>query len=159
MPLTQQWLEDLQCFFEPVDSMIEGQPERLILQLVPSRADTQDQTSVAYLINRRRHFRQDRRIAEGIASHQRTDLHALCRFGQCRQHGPAFPDSPGRLTRIAVEEMVGEPDAIEAIRLRLLRNCADRIIRTPAVVFAVVRQEHHQPNLHGLLTWTRQSGP
>jgi hypothetical protein len=46
--------------------------------------------------------------------------------------------------------VVSEPDAIKAIRFRLLRNGADRLIRTLAVVFAVVRQEDHQPNLHGL---------
>ena len=80
MPLTQQWLEDLQGFFEAVHAMIEGHPERLILRLVPSRADTQDQTPVTHLVDGRRHFRQDRRIAEGIARHQRADLHALCRF-------------------------------------------------------------------------------
>jgi hypothetical protein len=143
MPFMQQWLEDLQGFFEAVHAMIEGQPERLKLRLVPSRADPQDQAPVAHLVGGRRHFRQDRRMAEGIAQHQRADLHALCRFGQRRQHGPAFPNAPGRLTRIAIEEVVSEPDAIEAIRFRLLRDGADRIIRTPGVVFAVVRKEDH----------------
>ncbi len=134
--------------------LIEGQSERLILWLVPSRADTQDQAPVAHLVQGRRHLRQDRRMAEGIAHHQRADLHTPGRFGQRRQHGPAFPDSPGRLTRIAIEEVVREPDAIEAIPFRLLRDRADLIIRTPAVVFAVVRQKNQQPNLHCLLTRT-----
>jgi hypothetical protein len=74
-------------------------------------------------------------MAEGIAQHQR---------------GPAFLNAPRRLTRSAIEEVVSEPDAIEAIRFRLLRDGADRIIRTLAVVFAVVRRENQQPNLHGL---------
>jgi hypothetical protein len=56
----------------------------------------------------------------------------------------------GWLTRIAIEEMVGEPDAIEAIHFRLLRDSADGVIRTLAVVFAVVRQKDHQSNLHCL---------
>ncbi len=146
----QQGREDLQGFFQAVHAMIEGQPERLILRLVPSRADPQDQAPVAHLVGSRRHFRQDRRMAEGIAQHQCADLHALGRFGQRREHGPAFPNAPGRLTRRAIEEVVSEPEAIEAIRFRLVRDGADRIIRTRAVVVAVVRQEDHQPNLHGL---------
>ena len=91
-------------------------------------------------------------MAEGIAQHQRADLHALCRFGQRRQHGPAFPNAPGRLARIAIEEVVSEPDAIEAIRFRLARDGADRLIRTLAVGFAVVRLEDQQSNLHGFLS-------
>ena len=154
MPNTQQWLEDLQGFFEAVHAVIEEQPERLILRLVPSRADTQDQAPVAHLVGGRGHLRQDRRVAEGIAYHKRADLHALCRFGQRRQDGPAFPDSPGRRARIAIEEVVSEPDAVEAVRFRLLRGRADRIIRTLAVMFAVVRQKDHQPNLQRLLTRT-----
>src|SRR5262249_28032260 len=94
--------------------------------------------------------RQDGRIAEGIAQHQCANLHTLCRFGQRRQHGPAFPNTPGRLTRRAIQEVVSEPDAIEAICFRLLRNSADRRIRTLAVVFSVVRKEDHQSNLHGV---------
>src|SRR5690242_4716016 len=89
-------------------------------------------------------------MAEGIAQHQRTDLHAPRRLSQRREYGPALPDPPGRLTGGAIEEVVGEPDTIEAVRFRLLRGGADRIIRTRAVGFAVVGQEDHQPNLHGL---------
>ena len=80
MPFLQQWTQDLQGFFEAVHAMIEGQPERLVLRLVPARADPQDQASTAHLVEGRRHFRQDGRMAEGIAQHQRADLHALGRF-------------------------------------------------------------------------------
>src|SRR5436853_3567596 len=120
--------------------MVEGQSECLILRFVPARADTQDQAPVAHLVDRRRHFRQDRGSAEGIACHECADLYALCRFGQGREHGPAFPDSPSRLTRITIEEMVRKPDTIKTIRLRLLRNRTDRIIAALAVLFASVRQ-------------------
>src|SRR5260370_27596750 len=140
----------MEGLLEAVQGMIEGQPERLILRLVPACADTQDQAPTAHLVGGRRHFRQDRRMAKGIAQHQRADLHALGRFGQGRQDGPAFPNSPGRLTRIAIEEVVSEPDAIEAIRWRVVRDCADSSIRMLAVVFAVIRQYDHQSNLHGL---------
>jgi hypothetical protein len=54
MLFMQQWLEDLRGFFEAVHAMIEGQPERLILRLVPSCADTQDQAAMAYLVGGRR---------------------------------------------------------------------------------------------------------
>ena len=80
-------------------------------------------------------------MPERVACYQCADLYALCRLGQRRQHGPAFPDSTGGLTGSAIEEVVREPDAIEAIRFGLLRDCADRIIRTLAIVFAVVRDK------------------
>src|SRR6266568_3246526 len=54
-------------------------------------------------------------MPERVACYQCADLYALCRLGQRRQHGPAFPDSTGRLVRITIEEMVRKPDAIESI--------------------------------------------
>jgi len=54
----------------------------------------------------------------------------------------------------AIEEVVSEPYAIEAIRLHLLRDHSDRIIRTPAVILAIVRQKYHELNLHCSLTRT-----
>ena len=104
---------------------------------------------MAQLVDGRSHLRQDRRITERIARHQRTNLHTPCSFGKRRQHCPAFPNSPGWLARVAIQEVVREPDTIEAIRFRLLRDRADRIIWTPAVVFPGVRQENHQTDLHG----------
>src|SRR5712664_396095 len=49
---------------------------------------------------------QYRWVPEGIACDQSADLDAVCRFGQRHQHGPALPDSTGRLSWIPVEEMV-----------------------------------------------------
>jgi hypothetical protein len=43
--------------------------------------------------------------------------------------------------------MVRKPDTIESIRLGLLRDSANRIIRPLAVVLAIIRQKDHQPNL------------
>jgi len=148
VPVPQHRYEDLHGLLETARAMIEGHTERLVLRLVPARADAQDQAPVAHLVEGGGHLRQDRRIAEGIAEHQGTDLHPLCRFGQRGQHGPALPDPCGRLTGAAVHEMVGQPDAVEAIRLRLLRELTDRAVRTPAVVLPVVHQVQHQPDLH-----------
>src|SRR5215472_3910984 len=50
MPFLQQWPQDLQGFCEAVHAMIEGQAERLVLRLVPSRADPQDQAPTAHLV-------------------------------------------------------------------------------------------------------------
>src|SRR5260370_37760226 len=91
-------------------------------------------------------------MPEGVACNQGANLHPTRRFCQGRQHGPAFPDSPSRFTRITVEEVVRKPDTVETIGLRLLCNRVDRIIRPWPVVLALVRQDNHQPNLHGLLT-------
>src|SRR5437667_5250869 len=137
--------------------MIIRQAERPVFWLVPSRANAEDKPAVADLVDCCRHLCQDGRVAEGVARYQRADLDPLCRFCQCRQHGPALPDSPGRLTRITIEEMVRKPDTIETVRLSLLRDCTDRIIRTLVVVFAFVREKDHQPNLHCFVT--RRSPP
>src|ERR1700722_14992818 len=72
----------------------------------------------------------------------------MCRFGQCRQYGPAFPDSPGGRARIAIEEMVSKPDAIEAVCLCLLDDHTDRLIGTCTIILTLVRREDHQPYLH-----------
>jgi ATPase subunit of ABC transporter with duplicated ATPase domains len=149
VPVPKHRHEDLHGLFETARTMIEGHTERLVLRLVPASADAQDQAPVAHLVEGGGHLRQDRRIAEGVAEHQGTDLHPLCRFRQRGQHGPALPDPCGRLTGAAVHEMVGQPDAVEAIRLRLLRELTDRAIRTLAVVLPVVHQVEHQPDLHG----------
>jgi len=148
VPVPQHRHEDLDGLFETARAMIERHTERLVLRLVPARADAQDQTPVAHLVEGGGHLREDRGIAEGIAEHQGADLHPLCRFRQRGQHGPALPDPRGRLTGAAVHEMVGQPDAVEAIRLGLLRELTDRAIRTLAVVLPVVHQIEHQPDLH-----------
>jgi len=149
VPVPQHRYEDLHGLFETARAMIEGQPERLVLRLVPARADAQDQAPVAHLVEGGGHLREDRRITEGIAEHQGADLHPVCRFRQRGQHGPALPDPRGRRTGAAVHEMVGEPDAVKAIRLRLLRELTDRLVRTLVVGLAIVHQVEHQPDLHG----------
>src|SRR5713101_3499077 len=131
--------------------MMEGEPEGVVLWFIPSCADTEDQSSAAHLVQGRRHLCKNRRMSEGVARHQSADLHSTGRLGQRRQHGPALPDSSGRLTGITVEEMVRKPDTIETIRLSLPRDCSDRIIRAPRIVLALVRQKDHQPNPQRLL--------
>src|SRR5713101_5002625 len=131
--------------------MMEGEPEGVVLWFIPSCADTEDQSSAAHLVQGRRHLCKNRRMSEGVARHQSADLHSTGRLGQRRQHGPAFPDSACQLVRITIEEMVRKPDTIKTVSLSLLRDRPDRIIRAGFVVFALVREKDHQPNLHRLL--------
>src|SRR5713101_434583 len=123
--------------------MIEGQSERVIFWLVPSRTYTKDQAAMADFVEGRRHLCKNRRMSEGVARHQSADLHSTGGLGQRRQHGPALPDSTGRLVRITIEEMIRKPDTIEPISLGPLRDCPDRIIRAGFVVFALVREKYH----------------
>jgi hypothetical protein len=153
LPVTQQGFDDLHGFSQAVHLPSEVYPEGLIHRLVIARvacAQTQDQAPVAHLVEGRRHLRQDGRMAEGIDQDQRAQLHSLGRFGQGREHRPAFPHAPGRLSRSALEEVVREPEAIEAVAFRLLGDGADRLIRLLAVGFTVVRQDEVQPNFHGV---------
>src|SRR6266567_5088367 len=131
--------------------MVEGQSECMILRFVPSGSDTYYQAAVAYLVNGGGHFRQYCGVAEGVACDESADLDASCRFGQCRQHGPALPDSTGRFTGIPVEEMVRQPDTVETVLLGLLGDRANRFIGTLLVRFSIVRNEDQQPNLHSFI--------
>jgi hypothetical protein len=152
MSVSQQRFENLQGLFEAGHPMIERQSERLILRLVPARAYSQDQTPMTHLVGCRRHLCENGGIAERIAEDQGAELDTLRRFGQRAQHGPALPYTSRRLTRIAVEEVVRHPDAVEAVRFRLLRDRAYRVIRPLAVAFAIVDQVYKQPNLHDVVS-------
>jgi hypothetical protein len=44
--------------------------------------------------------------------------------------------------------MVRKPDTIEAVLFGLLSDRPDRILRAGFVIFALVREKDHQPNLH-----------
>src|SRR5712692_8663774 len=107
---------------------------------------------MADFVEGRRHLCKNRRMPERVARHQGTDLHSTGRLGHRRQHSPALPDTPSRLTRITIEEMVRKPDTIKTISLILLPDRSDRIIRAGFVAVALVREKDHQPNLQGLLT-------
>src|SRR5436190_8788382 len=107
---------------------------------------------MAHLIRGRRHLREDRRVAERCGRDERPDLHTSRRFRQRRQHRPAFPDAASWLTWVAVHEVVSEPDAVEPVRLGLLRIRADAVVGTLAVVAAIVRQEHQETDLHRWLS-------
>ncbi|HXJ28121.1 MAG TPA: hypothetical protein VNH17_20560, partial [Streptosporangiaceae bacterium] len=61
MPVPQHRYEDLHGLLETARAMIEGHTERLVLRLVPARADAQDQAPVAHLVEGGGHLRQDRR--------------------------------------------------------------------------------------------------
>src|ERR1700733_5618349 len=51
---------------------------------------------------------------------------------------------------LRVQQVVADPDAVEAVRFRPLRDLADHLVRAGAVGRAIAGGLDHQPDLHGV---------
>ena len=71
--------------------------ERVVLQLEPAGAQPEDQPPAADVIDRGRHFGDDRGVAIRIAGHQQADLEPLGLGGERGQQRPAFQTRTGRI--------------------------------------------------------------
>src|SRR5581483_2522345 len=110
--------DDLERLLETGDAMVVGEPERPVLGLVPPRAEAEDEPAAADLGDRRRHLRQQPGWVEARAGDERSERHPL---GDSRQRREQRPDLPGAAlvaSVAAVEQVVAEPDRVEAARLR-----------------------------------------
>src|SRR5205823_13456932 len=74
--LPHQRGDDVESLLEARDAMIERQAEGDELGLVPAGAEPQREAAAADLVERGRHLRQERGIAEGGAGDERADLGA-----------------------------------------------------------------------------------
>ena len=99
---------------EARDAAVEGQPERAELLLVPARAERHPKPPAAHLVDRRSSAREQRRRAERGASDERPELDAARDGGDRREHRPAVPRPALAATVAAVEQMVADPDRVEA---------------------------------------------
>jgi hypothetical protein len=94
--------------------MVERHAEGRELGLVPTGAQAEGEAPTADLVQRRRHLGQDGRIAKGGTGDECANLDPGGRLGQRREDGPALPDAARRPVRRPVDEMVVEPEGIEA---------------------------------------------
>src|SRR5688500_11346987 len=76
LPASQR-VDDRHRLLEAADPVIEGIAERVILGLVPPRAEAEDDTTPADVVDRLGHLGDETRVAETGAGHQRPDLDAL----------------------------------------------------------------------------------
>ena len=152
----QECGDDLDRFLEPGVAVVVGITEGVVLHLVVSRADPQNQAPTADLIDGVGHLGQQRRVAETHAQHQITELDRPGAGGQGRQHRPGFPVAVrlGRASHV-VEKMVVEPDGIEANLLGQHRDVSEL---RPTEARAVTRRQI-QPHLEPVLRGAHVSPP
>ena len=121
--------DDLERLLEARDAVVVGQAERAVLGLVPAGAEPEDEPAAAHLLDRRRHLRDQPGRMERGAGDERAELDTL---GDRRQRGEHRPDlpRPALLTAVAaVEQVVAEPDRVEAL---LLGRAGHRGVLRPA---------------------------
>ncbi len=144
-PSTQERDEDLQRLVEARDAVVEREAEGVELRLVPATTHTEDEASVADLVELGRHLRRQRRVAEGERQHERADLDPRRDRGKGREHGPALVDAL-RLAVVAEDEVIGAPDRVQAAVFGGDRHVAQAGIP----VALVVPEGQHQSDLHAV---------
>jgi hypothetical protein len=148
---TEQREENLERFLETADAVVEGVAECVELRLVPPAADPQDEPATAHLVERRRHLRQQGRIAERHREHERPDLDPLRDRGDGGEHGPALVNTPAGLVRLvlrAKDEVVGAPHRVEPRLISGDRHGAQRLEGRRLTKDVVVPERQHQSRLH-----------
>src|SRR5579883_440977 len=101
--------------------------EVVVLALEPAGADTQDEAAVADVVDRRRHLREQGRVAVAVAGDHAADGGARGRLGQRGQHRVALERGA---VRVAVErvEVVPVPDRVDAAGLHAAGGVAELLV-------------------------------
>ncbi len=98
--------------------MVERQAEGAELLLVPARTEGRHEPAAAQLVDRRDLPRQDPGRVERRAGDERAERDPLGDAGQPGERRPAVPRATLRTPVPAVEQVVADPDGIEAALLR-----------------------------------------
>src|SRR5215217_3433552 len=152
---SQQCRDDLHGFFETADTVVVGESEGRVLGFMPAGTETEDQPAAADLVDGVGHLGNQSRIAEAGAGYERTDLESPGRGGKCGQQRPGIPGALLVRLREAKEEVVRQPEGIEADFFRAPRHRRDvsPTQAAPAPGFLEVRDkeadlERSQPCVH-----------
>ena len=123
MAVAQQRLNDGEGFRESRYAPIERKAKRPILGLVPSRAEAKDEPPTTDLVHGRGQLREHGGIVETGAGHQRPDRDAARNRGNPGQLRPGFPRAARTVRIIPVQQMIANPDGIEAQLLAESNHC------------------------------------
>jgi hypothetical protein len=115
-------MQDLQRLLEAADPVIKRVSESVELGLVPARANTQDQPAAGDLLDGVRDLGQECRIAERRADDECPQLGLAGDGCERRKLRHALPRAPGLGVRRTVNQVVGNPDGIDADRFADLRH-------------------------------------
>ena len=115
--------DDLERLLEARDEVVEREPERTELRLVPPRSDSEDEPAARDLVDRGRQAREHAGRVKRGRRHERAETDSLGDCGDRSQLRPYVPRPALRPAAAAVEQVVAEPHRVEA---RLLGGCRDR---------------------------------
>src|SRR5437867_8309519 len=102
----------------------------LVLALVPAAPDAVDQAAAGEHVDGRRHLRDQRRRAVGVAGDEDTDPDARRLASERGEHRPGLELRLGARPHDRVE-MVVQPDRVEAERVGLAPVRGERFVRRP----------------------------
>jgi hypothetical protein len=91
-----------------------------MLELEPTGTDSEVQAPVAHVIDGGRHLRQHRRVAVGVAGHQRADAELRRLRGERAEQRPTFEAGTVGVRAEDGDEVIEHPGAVEAERLGVL---------------------------------------
>ena len=123
-----------------------GKAEGLVLGVVPAGSDTERQAAVRDQVERRGHVRDEAGVAKRRAEDERRDLDTLGDGGEGAHQRPRLVHALRLPLGRLVEEVIREPDGVEALRLGRLGKLAQRRPAGDPPVAFVHRQ--HDPDLH-----------
>ena len=106
-----------------------GAPSAANSDVVPAGAQAQHQPAAGDLVHRRRLLGEHERRVERGRGDERPDRHALGGLGERRRASSTPPTARARAGRVPVQQMVADPDRVEA---RLLGRPRDRAQLRPA---------------------------
>src|SRR6476659_2681494 len=118
----KQPADDREGLFEPRDVMVERQPERTELFLVPPGPERGDEPACAQLVDGGSLPREDAGRVKGRARDERSQLDALGDLREPRERRPAVPRPALGAAVTAIEQMVADPERIEAALFRRARH-------------------------------------
>jgi hypothetical protein len=140
-------MDDLHRFLEPACTVIERITELAILDLVPARADSEDESSTADLVHGFGHLRDQPGIAKPRAAHERAKVDPWHASGYRRHQRPALPDS-GQLPIMLHGEVIGKPDHLEANITGQCRNLDEITEPRRLAAHAPLADRDHQTERH-----------
>ncbi len=112
--VAQERPDDRERLLEPVDAVVVRVAEGAELRLVPARAQAEDEPPAADLVDRGGLLGQQRGVVEVRAGDQWPELDAGRRGRDRRQQRPCLPRPTGRPVGPAVQQVLADPDRIEA---------------------------------------------